>query len=685
MDKNEYAFNHEIEDVKIVDRSFINEYFQQKDNDICLKSKPKNPIYNYLNSISPSDCSEENIVYASFRVKEDVKEHEKDDNKEKEKKNNYFIIVDTELVKDYNKNLDDLKRNLLIDNYSIPVSFKTTSSTKSNKLPEQIVVNKIKYDYNINLSDSSKNTKIQIESFIPFETKEKIKNEIMQKYPFIINKTILQSFNRDIKDKKNSIVSIIKQINEENEKNPEYNQDDYISQITLDFDNYSINFKEDNSSNLSKDCCLTLFNLLINTDKKSEYIIDRLELCYNIYIFNKILNNKYKEIHPIIKDRVTKNAVISQNKISNFYFIKFIENEEHINKLYFKSKNADDSILSTYNDNINSIQSLENNIDNIINLFGPYCIAFKKIEYILSEYIESLNNKSEKVSDYLDGLCFEDEVKNIIHIENPKIINIPNIYYILEYKEINFCEFDFVCLLQDNEILNLNKTTFDRVVNLHNLKFLENDINIQGLALIFFEIKSKEHSSENIIKRLIIKVNFIYPLMKLYLYQKYNINIDECVLYFCQVFDSKFNPKSFVIPNINKILSSISNIKIKIQNECKVLFIHGDTNIGQINIIKLNDEVNKLNKKINVLTNALNQNPQGTEIEIIKNQLKKEMEDKLLIKEMEDNFRKEMEDKLLIKEKEMEDKFRREMEEQKQKILRLEKMMLTKTQENINK
>ena len=52
---------------------------------------------------------------------------------------------------------------------------------------------------------------------------------------------------------------------------------------------------------------------------------------------------------------------------------------------------------------------------------------------------------------------------------------------------------------------------------------------------------------------------------------------------------------------------------------------------------------------------------------------------------MEDNFRKEMEDKLLIKEKEMEDKFKREMEEQKQKILRLEKMMLTKTQENINK
>ena len=289
MDKNEYAFNQEIEDVKIVDRSFINEYFQQKDNDICLKSKPKNPIYNYLNSISPSDCSEENIVYASFRVKEDAKEHEKDDNKEKEKKNNYFIIVDTELVKNYNKNLDDLKRNLLIDNYSIPVSFKTTSSTKSNKLPEQIVVNKIKYDYNINLSDSSKNTKIQIESFIPFETKEKIKNEIMQKYPFIINKMILQSFNRDIKDKKNSIVSIIKQINEENEKNPEYNQDDYISQITLDFDNYSINFKEDNSSNLSKDCCLTLFNLLINTDKKSEYIIDRLELCYNIYIFNKYI------------------------------------------------------------------------------------------------------------------------------------------------------------------------------------------------------------------------------------------------------------------------------------------------------------------------------------------------------------------------------------------------------------
>ena len=57
------------------------------------------------------------------------KKKKKKDFKEKEKENNYFILVDIELVKNYNKNLEELKRNLLINKYSIPVSNKTNTSS----------------------------------------------------------------------------------------------------------------------------------------------------------------------------------------------------------------------------------------------------------------------------------------------------------------------------------------------------------------------------------------------------------------------------------------------------------------------------------------------------------------------------------------------------------------------------
>ena len=175
----------------------------------------------------------------------------------------------------------------------------------------------------------------------------------------------MQSFNRDIDDIINSMASIVKKVNEKNviNKKPEYKPDDFISSITLNADNYSIYFKEDKSSNLSKDSYLTLLNLLINTDDKSESIIDRLELCYNIYIFNKLLKNNYKDIHTIIKDFITKNASISQNKILNFYCIKFIEKEDELNKIYSTKKSEDASILSNNIDNINSIDNLENNIN----------------------------------------------------------------------------------------------------------------------------------------------------------------------------------------------------------------------------------------------------------------------------------------------------------------------------------
>ena len=293
-----------------------------------------------------------------------------------------------------------------------------------------------------------------------------------------------------------------------------------------------------------------------------------------------------------------------------------------------------------------------------MNLFAQFSISYKKIEYLLSEYIESLNNKCEKVSDYLDGLCFEDEVKYIINMENPNIINLPNLYYILKPEEISYCEFDYACLLKENEILNLNKSMFDRVVNLHNLKFLQNDINIKGLSLIFFEIKSSQHSIEKIIKKLIEKVNFLYPLLTIYLNKYYSINIENCVLYFGQIFDSKFKSKSFAIPDINKILFSINNLRIK--NKCKILFIHGETNIGQFNIRKLNIEIKRQNEEINFLKKALIKNQEEIENNINQILLKKQ-------NEMQNQIKKELENQI-----------KKELEKQKQEILNLRQMIKTK-------
>ena len=175
MDKNENVYDNVIENVKFIDKTEINKYFGQEDNMNCLKSKQKNPIYLYLLSISPSDYKDNNLLYASYDDAKDKKEEnnkesedtkqeeiEKDNEKEKNeedkgKKNkvNYLISLDTELVKNYNKNLEELKSNLLNHNYSIKVSAKTNISSKTENIHEKIIINKIKYDYDIALSNSS--------------------------------------------------------------------------------------------------------------------------------------------------------------------------------------------------------------------------------------------------------------------------------------------------------------------------------------------------------------------------------------------------------------------------------------------------------------------------------------------------------------------------------------------------
>lgn len=369
-----------IENVKFIDKTEINKYFGQEDNMNCLKSKQKNPIYLYLLSISPSDYKDNNLLYASYDDAKDKKEEnnkesedtkqeeiEKDNEKEKNeedkgKKNkvNYLISLDTELVKNYNKNLEELKSNLLNHNYSIKVSAKTNISSKTENIPEKIIINKIKYDYDIALSNSSQNTKIQLESFISDETEEKIKNEIKNNFQNQMNKNAINFISKDIKDIKTAIEKIMEQINEENKKNnvnePKLIPDDYLSEITLDENNHTKYFKE---INLDEESILFLLDLLINTTDKSEQIIDILELSYNIYIFNTITKNEYKGIYKKISDKLIKGADLSLKKFRSFYFIKFFEDKDYIKKIYYPSKLDKAKTVLKYNNELNTNENLK--------------------------------------------------------------------------------------------------------------------------------------------------------------------------------------------------------------------------------------------------------------------------------------------------------------------------------------
>ena len=134
-----------------------------------------------------------------------------------------------------------------------------------------------------------------------------------------------------------------------------------------------------------------------------------------------------------------------------------------------------------------------------------------------------MNKKTEKVFNYLDGYCLEDEIKNIISMENEQIIQLPNLYYIFLNDDITFIEFDLICLIKENKTLNFNKSIFDRVSYMRNLKLFDIIDNIKGLSLIFFDIKSSQHFIGVNVKHLIEKLNFLYPLFRQYLEEKYTI------------------------------------------------------------------------------------------------------------------------------------------------------------------
>ena len=132
---------------QFIDKTLIDQYFKVTDNANCLKEKKNNPIYVYLKSISPPDFSDDDdkIKYASFNLES------------KEQKDiNYIIFLNSILMDNYIRNLEILKENLLNDSYSIPVSSKSNTSKKSQISDDKFkILNKIKYNYNIENSSNS--------------------------------------------------------------------------------------------------------------------------------------------------------------------------------------------------------------------------------------------------------------------------------------------------------------------------------------------------------------------------------------------------------------------------------------------------------------------------------------------------------------------------------------------------
>ena len=107
-------FENVIKDIQFIDGSKFNDYVKRNNIIARAEIKENNPIYEYLKKILisnyPQNSKEE---YLCFIV-------------QFEKKNeNYIIFLNTELMDVYTKNLENLKRNLLNDNYSIPISYKS--------------------------------------------------------------------------------------------------------------------------------------------------------------------------------------------------------------------------------------------------------------------------------------------------------------------------------------------------------------------------------------------------------------------------------------------------------------------------------------------------------------------------------------------------------------------------------
>jgi len=618
-------FDKTLKNIRFIESLELNEFIIENNIIDILKTKQKNRSNEYLKAIIDPDYldySKDKIKYVSFQDEKNSKF--------------YIIFLDSKLMYNYTKNLDILRNNLLYDDKFIPVTYISEKSTTYSK------TNKITYNYNIELnSNSSKNTDIQIESFFPDTIIQNISENICKNYNKKIPEILIKQLEKDsenikdtferrinyiidnpqeIKDThKNQLQGKLKELldsyqitKEELEKN---NQKRQLKETReLDIKYLIANFKE---HDLSKDDILFLLDLLINTDNKKENIINQLELCYNILLFNLLIEKKeYDKIKELIYYTLNIND-FSNKKIAFFFLIKLFDDKNIIKNLYFNLSNKNINELVKYNIEYDSFKSLENSIDNILKVFAPFCIPFKKVKYLLEDYINSMNNKSEKVSDYLEGFNLEEEIKNIILRENENIVPLKNLYYILLNSNVTFIEFDLICLVKDNETLKFNKTLFDRVSRIYNCNFLDKIDDIPGLSLIFFEIKTTQHSNQTVAKHLIQKVDFLYPLFKQCLLKYHNIDIEKCKLYFIHIFDYKFNSNSFVSTKISDLKLKLKYLNKSQNNQSKLIFSHVETNVGQYNIRMLTKDINNLKEDISNLKNQLKRQEGNHQTEIL--------------------------------------------------------------------
>jgi len=586
-----------IKDVQLIQKQIDNNFIVQNNIQSLVDNKKHNLIYQYLNEIIkfnyPIDKLNE-IMLASFNY-----------DKKQETNKNYIIFLNSELMEEYTKNLEFLKTNLLSDNYSIPTSQTNTSSRNIKRGYEQNY-NKINYNYDINLSNSSQNTNVKIESFISDKKKQQIINKIINNFKYINGEDI---FEKVIKNDCRKIASTILSRVNDIIKCKQFKDDDLFNNFTnsvqsIGGKNNQKNFDKNwlieklSHTKYNSDDIEFLLELFFNTNKIGQETINYFELCYNIILFNLIIeNDKYNKIKDVMDNSVQKYN-IAEIKIYDLYFLKVFNNKNIIENIYF---NENKKLIQNIKNNkikIDSIQCLTNNLDDILDKFGPFSISYKIIEFLLEEFFKNANKKSEDVSNYLDGFSLEYYIKNIITMDNNKIIRLPNLYYIIN-TDLNFVEFDLICLVKNNEKLVLNKGIFDRVSNINNLKLLDNVENINELSLIFFEIKNSQRTPGKIIENLIDKANFLYPLFEKYLFNKYKIQINDYKLYFVYIFDSKFNAYQFGIPKISDIKKKVNlnNIKNN-KNDIKIIYIHAETNVGQYNAQGLKNEINNLNKAI---------------------------------------------------------------------------------------
>lgn len=595
-----------IKNVQLIQKQIDNDFIVQNNFQSLLDNKKSNIIYQYLEEIIkynyPIDALDK-IYLASFSY--DKKDEKDNINIKNETDKNYIIFLNSELMEEYIKNFEFLKKNLLLDNYSIPTSQTNKTSINIKKEYEQNY-NKIKYNYEINLSNSSQNTNVKIESFISDEKKQQIIEQIINDFNFDLGEKMFEKvIKNDFRKIKSTILSRIndlikgKQIKDDELFNNFINSDRSIGRKNniKEFDKKWL-IEKISDTKLKNDDIKFLLELFFNTNKIGQETINYFELCYNIILFNLIIeNDKYNKIKDDMDNSAQKHN-IAEIKIYDLYFLKVFDDKNIIENIYF---NENKKLIQNIKNNkikIDTIQCLTNNLDDILDKFGPFSISYKIIEFLLEVFFKNANKKSEDVSNYLGGFSLEYYIKNIITMDNNEISRLPNLYYIIN-DDLSFIEFDLICLVKKNEKLVLNKGIFDRVSNINNLKLLDNIENINELSLIFFEIKNAQRTPGKIIEKLIEKVNFLYPLFEKYLFDKYNIQINDYKLYFAYIFDSKFNAYQFGMPNIGdmKMKVNLNNIKNN-KNDIKIIYIHAETNIGQYNALGLKNEIINLNKKI---------------------------------------------------------------------------------------